>query len=89
MTGGDDLHGRRRMDRYNMQTHQQLLHQRAVIDIRASFDLVLLFQLEEVCPSVRDANRGSTMSSTSRPSTLTGTPSASGTIDETSPRTTC
>ncbi|KAM7399444.1 hypothetical protein PAMP_018717 [Pampus punctatissimus] len=34
-------------------------------------------QLVEACPSVRDANRGSTMSSTSRPSTLTGTPSAS------------
>lgn len=40
--------------------------------------LLLLFQLEEVCPFVRRANRGFTMSSTSRRSTVTGTPSASG-----------
>lgn len=36
------------------------------------------FQPEDVCPCARDANRGSTMSSTSRPSAVTGTASASG-----------
>lgn len=42
----------------------------------------LLLQLGEVCPFVRDANRGSTMSSTSRLSTMTGTWPASGTVQK-------
>lgn len=44
--------------------------------------VLLLFQLEEVCPFVRRANRGFTMSSTSRRSTVTGTPSASGMLHQ-------
>jgi len=48
------------------------------VPVRPVTSVSLVLQPEGVCPSVRDANRGSAMSSTSRPSAPTGTPPASG-----------